>query len=484
MGFQRVTRERQLRERGEVNIAQQYAQAGTSVGPSLVQLKFYEPCTQGPRLSHPMLEVVTSFMNINLWHDDKTSLQMEPEPTDFAANLRAPVLGMRDRSLSSASAVVSLQVFHLARLGRHLSLLTPKIKSSCLCLDGNRTTVPRMRKQTRVRDPAFSATGPRTLHSRPPLSRFQEIFHAIKTGRFPNRTQLARSIEVTTKTIQRDLDYMRYQLNLPIEFDYARGGYYFTKPMTDLPLFQLTESELVSIFVAQKALEAYKGTVFEQPLRAAFQKLQATTKNPNAAVSISWEDLDSGISFRHFDAYLPDAKVFSEIAEAIQNEEVVEFGYKKLGAKAYEKRTVEPWHLACVSGQWYLLGFDLNRKARRIFVLARMQTVSATVRGFSNPRPGDVEIQKLFQNSFQIWQSENTRLLQIVLAFSGRAAQLVRERNWHSSQRMQELADGNLELKLTLNSLEEIVPWVLSWGKECKVVSPVSLQKKVNSLRM
>jgi hypothetical protein len=104
--------------------------------------------------------------------------------------------------------------------------------------------MPRLKKQTRARGPALSGARSRTLHSRPPLNRFQEIFHTIKTGRYPNRTQLARSIEVTTKTIQRDLDYMRYQLNLPIEFDYARGGYYFTTTVTDLPLFQLTEAEL------------------------------------------------------------------------------------------------------------------------------------------------------------------------------------------------------------------------------------------------
>src|SRR5580704_16079028 len=137
--------------------------------------------------------------------------------------------------------------------------------------------VPRMRKTPRVRDLVFAATKTRTLHSRPPLSRFQEIFHAIKTGRYPNRTKLAETIEVTTKTIQRDIDYMRYQMSLPIEFDFAKGGYYFTKAMTELPLFQLTEAELVSVFVAQKALEAYKGTAFEQPLRTAFQKLQAAT---------------------------------------------------------------------------------------------------------------------------------------------------------------------------------------------------------------
>jgi hypothetical protein len=210
------------------------------------------------------------------------------------------------------------------------SILTPELLVKYFILDCNRPMVPRMRKTPRVRDFVFAAAKPRTLHSRPPLARFQEIFHAIKTGRFPNRTQLAHSIEVTTKTIQRDLDYMCYQLSLPIEFNYAQGGYYFTKPMTDLPLFQLTEAELVSIFVAQKALEAYKGTAFEQPLRTAFQKLQAAFNSPGTKVSISWEDLDSAISFRHFDAYLPDAKIFTEMSKATQNEEVVEFEYKKL----------------------------------------------------------------------------------------------------------------------------------------------------------
>jgi proteasome accessory factor B len=199
---------------------------------------------------------------------------------------------------------------------------------------------------------------------------------------------------------------MRYQMSVPIEFDFARGGYYFTKPMTELPLFQLTEAELVSVFVAQKALEAYKGTAFEQPLRTAFQKLQAGS----ADISVSWEDFDSAISFRQFAAYLPDATIFSELATAIRNEEAVEFGYKKLDAKAFEKRTVEPWHLACVSGQWYLLGHDRSRKARRIFVLARMRRVSRTTHKFSNPRPAGEEIQRLFRNSFQIWQNENAEL--------------------------------------------------------------------------
>ncbi len=58
----------------------------------------------------------------------------------------------------------------------------------------------------------------------------------------------------------------------------------------------------------------------------------------------------------------------------------VDYEYKKLNAKTHEKRLVEPWHLACVSGQWYLLGYDQERQARRIFVLAGMRNVCSTDR--------------------------------------------------------------------------------------------------------
>jgi hypothetical protein len=41
--------------------------------------------------------------------------------------------------------------------------------------------------------------------------------------------------------------------------------------------------------------------------------------------------------------------LFGTVQSNIRNEEAVEFGYKKRNAKAFEKRSVEPWHLACVS---------------------------------------------------------------------------------------------------------------------------------------
>jgi predicted DNA-binding transcriptional regulator YafY len=192
-------------------------------------------------------------------------------------------------------------------------------------------------------------------------------------------------------------------------------------------------------------------------------------------LSVSWTDIDSAFSFHQFDAYLPDASTFDTLSKAITRSQIIEFDYKKLGARNYEKRTV------VVCGQWYFLAHDLKRSARRVFVLARMRKVERTSRSFEKPGPETLE--DLFKNSFQIWQSENNKIYEIALQFDSFAAQLVRERTWHSSQRIQELTNGELEIRFTLNSLDEILPWIRSWGEHCRILKPKELLMRAGELR-
>jgi hypothetical protein len=59
------------------------------------------------------------------------------------------------------------------------------------------------------------------------------------------------------------------------------------------------------------------------------------------------------------------------------------------------------------------------------------------------------------------------------------AAQLVRERVWHASQEILELTGGGIEFRVTLSSLNEIEPWILSWGRHVWVLSPDSLRTRL-----
>ena len=48
------------------------------------------------------------------------------------------------------------------------------------------------------------------LHSRPPFERMMRIHESLKAGHYPNCSKLARAIEVSTRTIKRDVDFMKY----------------------------------------------------------------------------------------------------------------------------------------------------------------------------------------------------------------------------------------------------------------------------------
>src|SRR5436305_14157755 len=116
---------------------------------------------------------------------------------------------------------------------------------------------------------------PRAQLSRPPLERMLKIHDELRRGTLINCTRLVKALEVSRKTIVRDIAFMRDRLDLPIEYDPLIQAYRYTQPVTSFPTVNVTEGELLALLVAQRALEQYRGTPFHRPLEIAFGKLAA-----------------------------------------------------------------------------------------------------------------------------------------------------------------------------------------------------------------
>jgi predicted DNA-binding transcriptional regulator YafY len=334
--------------------------------------------------------------------------------------------------------------------------------------DMSRPTVskPRLNRNRRLpRDPVEQ-------FSRPPLARMMQLHAQLQARKFPNCRKLAHELEVSAKTIQRDIEFMRYQLGLPIEYDQLHFGFVYTEPVTSFPNIQVSEGEIVALFIAQKALQQYRGTPFEAPLRAAFTKIGHGLKD---RITFSWSDLDAAISFRSVGKSVADLEIFELLSRAVLDSAEVEFRYRKLRSNAAELRRVRPYHLGCVENQWYLFGFDLARQQVRTFALPRIDGARKTGARFR--RPASFSIGKFLDSSFGVFQSDGRTKVRV--RFRPFAAQLVRERVWHHSQKIKELRDGSLELQLQLGSLEEIERWILSWGDQAEVLEPVKLRERL-----
>jgi predicted DNA-binding transcriptional regulator YafY len=103
----------------------------------------------------------------------------------------------------------------------------------------------------------------------PPLKRMKVIDQALRAGRWPTDKSLAAELEADPRTIRRDLEFMRDQLQAPIKFSRAQRGYYYTDDTYRLPFLQLSEGELISLFLAERMMQQFRGTPFEPDLRRA-----------------------------------------------------------------------------------------------------------------------------------------------------------------------------------------------------------------------
>jgi len=313
-----------------------------------------------------------------------------------------------------------------------------------------------------------------SLHSRPPLERMLRIHQALSAGQFPNASTLAREIEVATKTIHRDLQFMRDRFGLPIEFDPAKNGYAYTEEVSAFPNLQITEGELFALIVAEKALQQYRGTNFEKPLLSAIKKMEQALPN---TISLNLADIGQTISFRTRAEPILNLEIFDALAKAAARRQQIELTYRKPGQPQPEKRLVDPYHLANINGEWYLFAYDHARKDIRTFVPARMQSVKPTGKTFE--RPQQFSLEKRLRDSFGVVSGQGE--YEVVIRFNAHAADYIREKKWHESQQLRELKGGGVELRLRLSSLREIERWVLSWGGDASVLKPRELAEAVKS---
>ena len=304
------------------------------------------------------------------------------------------------------------------------------------------------------------------------MERMLRIHQAVQSGKHPNAVTLAQELEVSTKSIHRDLEFMRDRLELPLEFSALHHGYHYTEEVNAFPTLQITEGELFALLVAEKALQQYRGTTFERPLLSAFKKMAASLPD---TISLNLADWEQTISFRTSAEPILNLEHFDVLAKATARRSQLQLTYRKPGRRETEERVVDPYHLANINGEWFLFAWCHLRNDIRTFAPARIQAAKLTGKTFV--RPQKFSLKKRLRDSFGV-QSGQGRY-EVVIQFNELVADYIREKKWHESQQLSELPDGGVELRLTLSSLSEIERWILGWAGNARVLQPPALIENV-----
>jgi predicted DNA-binding transcriptional regulator YafY len=207
-------------------------------------------------------------------------------------------------------------------------------------------------------------------------TRMLRLLSLLQTHRFWPGAELAERLDVSERTLRRDIDRLR-ELGYPVQAQRGADGGYQLAAGAALPPLVVDDDEAVAVAVALQTAAAHSAVagVAESSVRALAKITQVMPPRLRrrvealAAMTVpaTWDGGDGAATV--------DPAVLTAVALSCRDTERVRFTYTAASGAADPGRTdrhVEPHRLVPLGGRWYLVAYDLARHDWRTFRLDRM----------------------------------------------------------------------------------------------------------------
>ena len=301
-----------------------------------------------------------------------------------------------------------------------------------------------------------------------------DILRELQARRYGmSARELADEFNVSVRTIQRDLrdlDEACFLVNEPRD---DQRTYYHLQKDTKLPL-NFSSMEVAAMIFAERTGMGLVGTPFGEYLESVSGRLKDAMQ-PKMQQFLE----------RATEAYVPHLrgykksyeaarKVFDNLHEAIQERRVCRVSYRSPWAESARQYNIEPLHLLPFRGGLYVISRMPYYDQLITQAVDRFESVEVTGEEFEPP--DHLSVDERLSNAFGISSEEP---MDVVVRFTEEQAPYIRERIWHPSQKLEELEDGRVVLRLRAGGFYEIKSWVLSFGAAAEVLEPEELRAAV-----
>ena len=199
-------------------------------------------------------------------------------------------------------------------------------------------------------------------------ARLLALLSLLQTPREWPGSELARRLEVSPRTVRRDVERLR-DLGYPVEATMGADGGYRLVAGAAMPPLLLDDEEAVAIAVGLRAAAGQAVEGIEEASVRALTKLErvlpSRLRYRVGALGAATVPLVTG------DQPAVDPGQLTHIAAAVTNRERLRFTYRD-GDGDESKRHVEPYRLVSAGRRWYLAAFDLARDDWRVFRVDRV----------------------------------------------------------------------------------------------------------------
>ncbi len=299
------------------------------------------------------------------------------------------------------------------------------------------------------------------------------IQQIISTPNHWTRRKLAEFHEVSERMIQKDLEIIKYRLNLKLQRD--SRGYYFEQ-IPKLPILSYSFAEGLALLMAARSAQVLPG-VNSAELAAAIARLE--TIFPQELLPLLREAADK--LPKHAER-TPRQSMLLLLNRALAEKRQVEMEYLTPGEDGTPKikvRKVEPYAVFPYGRSWHLVAFDHLSKEVRTFKIDRIQQAKMLDEFYTMVQ--EFNLEEYLGDNWGIIRNPSTKVEEVSLLFDALAGRWVSEETWHKSQVNEMLEDGQVRVRFTVGVTEEMINWLLYYGEHVYVEQPLWLRARVRA---
>src|SRR2546428_1987230 len=267
------------------------------------------------------------------------------------------------------------------------------------------------------------------------------------------RAELARRTGVTVRTTYRDVRALE-TMNVPV---YEDGGRILVDPNYFVAPVKFTLGEAMALLIGVRLWSRYTDEA-DPDAADAFTKLAAVLPAPVA------EYVHATVAQMLKRPANPSySRTVQTLALARAGRRVARIWYRATDADA-PPRLIEPYFLepSQIGHSLYVVARDRGIGEMRTFKVERI--ARAELMADTYQIPPDFDINTYLSRAWGIFHSGEP--VEVRLRFFPPAAARVKESTWHPSQRLRPLADGSLEMSVTVAGRGGVTRMVLCWGAD------------------
>lgn len=273
-----------------------------------------------------------------------------------------------------------------------------------------------------------------------PFTSFEEI----------NETLAGHDINITKRTLQRDLQTIRNEFLIEIPYDRKHNGYYIDHE----------ESLLEDI-------ESF--THFLEIVNTADLLVHTLKQGKNTLQYVSFDSVGN----------LRGVKVLKPVLRAMQDSMIISFDHLNYQTAKVSKYRLKPYGLREYLNRWYVIGIAEGETAFKKFGIDRMQNVAVTSDIFE--RNEDLNPHAIFEQVIGV-QITNKAAEKVILSFDPQQGKYIKSLKLHRSQRTLVDSEDELRIEIRVKPNFELIQHILMHGSLVKVIEPAWLANKVQRI--